>query len=303
MMLLGLISVASFSFALAFFADTPALMLRLIAWTIFVDLIATGALTASLFWWATNRFLRDRNASDKERVEWAYCFDVHLNSWLVLFGYVYLLCYILLPVLIVPHSFVSTLLANGIYAAGITHYTVESFVHRFCVVGLLKGLFSVCDVCGIFVASVFEEHKCHVGSCRRRFGGADAAHALSQIQCGHFRDELEIFVIACFIFQMNFEDSKVDPESVLFPKRQSTLQTTKKEHAITNLNVETCKCYSIVFSFFFALPVGMNELNVFDDSMKSFPQSLFFFTNSITLSGIFFSEKNEQSLSHLNDKH
>ena len=119
------ITVASCSFGIAFFSDTPLLMLRIIAWTIFVDLVATGLVTATLFWWATNKFLRDRSANDKERVEWMYCLDIHFNGWCVLFVYVYLLCYILLPVLIVPHSFVSTLLANGIYAAGITHYTVR----------------------------------------------------------------------------------------------------------------------------------------------------------------------------------
>jgi len=126
LLLAGLIVVASFSFGLAFFSDAPLTMLRIISWTVFVDLVATGVLTATLLWWASNRWLRDRGTA--ERVEWAYCFDVHCNSWFVLFLYVYVLCYVLLPALIVPHSWISTLLANTLYAAATTHYMYATFV-------------------------------------------------------------------------------------------------------------------------------------------------------------------------------
>jgi hypothetical protein len=126
LLLSGLIVVASFSFGLAFFSDAPLTMLRIISWTVFVDLVATGVLTATLLWWASNRWLRDRGTA--ERVEWAYCFDVHCNSWFVLFLYVYVLCYVLLPALIVPPSWISTLLANTLYAAATTHYMYATFV-------------------------------------------------------------------------------------------------------------------------------------------------------------------------------
>jgi hypothetical protein len=93
---------------------------------VFVDLVATGVVTASIFWNVSNRWLRERGSSEK--VEWAYCFDVHCNAWFVLFLYVYILTYILLPALIVPNSWISTLLANSIYAAATTHYLFITFV-------------------------------------------------------------------------------------------------------------------------------------------------------------------------------
>ncbi len=58
----------------------------------------------------------------------AYCFDIHCNAWLCLFLYVYVLVYALLPFLIVPSSWLSTLVANAIYACGIAHYFYVTFL-------------------------------------------------------------------------------------------------------------------------------------------------------------------------------
>lgn len=126
LILSAMISIASFCFGFAFFADTPLTMLRIIVWTVFVDLVGTGVLSATFFWYVCNRWLRDRSGTEK--VEWQFCFDVHCNSWLVLFLYVYLLVYALLPALIVPNSWISTILANSIYAAATTHYLYITFV-------------------------------------------------------------------------------------------------------------------------------------------------------------------------------
>ena len=83
-------------------------------------------MSATFFWYVCNRWLRDRTGTEK--VEWQYCFDVHCNAWLVLFLYLYVLEYALLPALIVPNSWISTVLGNSIVAAGTTHYLYITFV-------------------------------------------------------------------------------------------------------------------------------------------------------------------------------
>lgn len=125
-LLMCFIAVASLAFALAFFADTPATVVRILVWTVVVDLLATGAAAATLGWLVANRWMRASPTAPA--VEWAYCFDIHCNAWFCLFLYVYLGVYALLPLLIVPSSWPATLLANSLYAAGITHYCYVTFL-------------------------------------------------------------------------------------------------------------------------------------------------------------------------------
>ena len=62
--------------------------------------------------------------------------------------------YLLLPALIVPHSWSSTFLANTIYALGITHYFYSTFV-GFSSVPFLKStnllLWPVIGVCVVII--------------------------------------------------------------------------------------------------------------------------------------------------------
>jgi hypothetical protein len=58
-------------------------LIEFILWVVFIDCIGVGVLIASLYWYVSNRFLI-RNATSNQDVEWAYCFDVHLNAFLPL---------------------------------------------------------------------------------------------------------------------------------------------------------------------------------------------------------------------------
>jgi hypothetical protein len=58
-------------------------ILKLIVWVVLIDCIGVGILIASVYWYLTNRFLLKNNKSNQD-VEWAYCFDVHLNAFLPL---------------------------------------------------------------------------------------------------------------------------------------------------------------------------------------------------------------------------
>ena len=56
-------------------------IIKLIFWVVFIDCIGVGIMIASAYWYLTNKFLLKNNKND---VEWAYCFDVHLNAFLPL---------------------------------------------------------------------------------------------------------------------------------------------------------------------------------------------------------------------------
>ena len=58
-------------------------LIKFVIWVVFVDYIGVGLLIASLYWFIANKFLL-KNPSSSQDVEWAYCFDVHLNAFLPL---------------------------------------------------------------------------------------------------------------------------------------------------------------------------------------------------------------------------
>lgn len=48
-------------------------------YVIFMDSIGMGLLVATFFWFVTNTFMKVK--SNPQDVEWAYCFDIHLNAF------------------------------------------------------------------------------------------------------------------------------------------------------------------------------------------------------------------------------
>lgn len=58
-------------------------LIKFVIWVVLVDCIGIGLLIASIYWYISNRFLL-KNANSNQDVEWAYCFDVHLNACLPL---------------------------------------------------------------------------------------------------------------------------------------------------------------------------------------------------------------------------
>lgn len=56
------------------------LMVKFVIWVVFVDCIGVGLVIASIYWLVSNKFLI-KNPKLNFDVEWAYCFDVHLNAF------------------------------------------------------------------------------------------------------------------------------------------------------------------------------------------------------------------------------
>lgn len=64
--------------------------------------------------------------SGEESLEWAYCFDIHCNSFLVIWLNLYLIQFICLPILTM-NNFFSRFLGNSLYLVTFCYYCVNSF--------------------------------------------------------------------------------------------------------------------------------------------------------------------------------
>ena len=53
---------------------------KFLLWVVLFDCIGVGVLVATLLWLISNHFLLNKRHIESSPVEWAYCFDVHLNA-------------------------------------------------------------------------------------------------------------------------------------------------------------------------------------------------------------------------------
>ncbi|VBB29987.1 unnamed protein product [Acanthocheilonema viteae] len=94
-------------------------------WVVFIDCIGVGILIATILWFVSNRFLRRVEDQD---VEWAYCFDVHLNAFFPML----MLLHVLLPLtfshLIGFDAFLPRLFGNTIWFVAIVYYIYITFL-------------------------------------------------------------------------------------------------------------------------------------------------------------------------------
>ncbi|CAN0169536.1 unnamed protein product [Phaeothamnion confervicola] len=81
-----------------------------------------GVMAASLGRWLANGYLlQHRSHSVEQVVEWLYAFDIHCNSFFPLFILLYVVQFLLLPVLL-GKSFLALILSNTLYAVAFSLY-------------------------------------------------------------------------------------------------------------------------------------------------------------------------------------
>lgn len=127
MLLAGTLLVCSILFAMTE-QLTFVQFLKFFAWIVLVDCISVGLVVATCLWAFSNACLLRPNAPRHENVEWAYCFDVHLNAC---FPYVVLL-HMLMPILYIPiihfSGFIPTLIGNTLWLAAACYYVYITFL-------------------------------------------------------------------------------------------------------------------------------------------------------------------------------
>lgn len=130
-----LLLVAVVAWSLAFADRSPLAMLQLFMYVVTIDFLAVGAILASVGWWLANAYLHESPArvddwsaeSRRELVEWRYAFDVHCNAFVPLFLLLYVLQYMLLPILLRP-GMLASLLSNTLYAGAFSVYHYLTFL-------------------------------------------------------------------------------------------------------------------------------------------------------------------------------
>ncbi|ODV77876.1 UNC-50-domain-containing protein [Suhomyces tanzawaensis NRRL Y-17324] len=123
------------------YSPTVIDIVRLILYMVVVDFYLTGMVIATVSWFLTNRlynsdFLRNnpftrgglatRASGSNGYIEWGFCFDIHCNSFLIIWCLLYMLQFLLLPLLRIKGSIISLLLGNTLYFASIGYYFVMS---------------------------------------------------------------------------------------------------------------------------------------------------------------------------------
>ncbi|KAK9319997.1 UNC-50 family-domain-containing protein [Lipomyces orientalis] len=109
-------------------------IIRLMFNIVFVDFLLIGSIIATIGWLLAGRFLRQRStrgimsmAQQDNKLEWAYCFDVHCNSFLIIWFSLYVLQFVMLPIIIKDNWF-SLLLGNSLYLGAFSYYVVITYL-------------------------------------------------------------------------------------------------------------------------------------------------------------------------------
>ncbi|KAK6453976.1 UNC-50 [Scheffersomyces xylosifermentans] len=109
-------------------------VLKLIVYMVLVDFYLTGIVIATVSWFITNKLFNNTYGSlgaaskyNLNYIEWGFCFDIHCNSFLIIWCLLYLVQFMLLPLLRIKKSFFSLILGNSLYFGSIGYYFVITF--------------------------------------------------------------------------------------------------------------------------------------------------------------------------------
>jgi len=119
------VSSAGFGLVLSLsFLQTFFLLLYVVA----VDVIAVAIVFSTVIWYVCNKYLLKPGVSQENRVEWGYCFDIHLNA---LFPLLVLLhgVVILLYHAVIQHDYaISMVLGNTLWLTALGYYIYITFL-------------------------------------------------------------------------------------------------------------------------------------------------------------------------------
>lgn len=103
--------------------------LQILFWMVLVDFYFVGLLVATVLWYLTNKFLTGQRTvhNVEQNVEWAYCFDVHCNSFVPVFMINYLLQLLLVSILF-HDTIYSRILGNTMYLVSVFAYIYITFL-------------------------------------------------------------------------------------------------------------------------------------------------------------------------------
>ncbi|CAM9527186.1 unnamed protein product [Chrysoparadoxa australica] len=117
-----LLVVACVAFGLAFQVRGFWSYIGLICHSVLLHWLLMGVVVATIGRAVANAYLlQHRSHSVEQTVEWLYAFDVHCNSFFLMFMLLYVVQFLLLPILL-RENFIALLMSNALYAAGFSIY-------------------------------------------------------------------------------------------------------------------------------------------------------------------------------------
>ncbi|KAI8393002.1 Protein GMH1 [Nakaseomyces glabratus] len=148
-----LISISSVFWSLFYYNHSLWKCLQSIFNLIFVHFFLFGFATATFFWITLNQPRFKFKSASSSNIEWAYCFDVHCNAFLVILVALYYLRFLLLPL-----KFLGVLVPNTLFCASTIHYFILTF-YGYSQLPFLKNisfiLFPTIVLCILFVVGLF----------------------------------------------------------------------------------------------------------------------------------------------------
>jgi hypothetical protein len=132
---------------------------RYIIWEVLVHYLLFGMCIATLMWYLTNRYLlaRGLSHSTRQEVEWLHAFDIHCNAFFPLFLLLYVVQYMLLPILL-SDAFFPRILSNSLWALACGYYHYINFI-GYLELPILNNqeyfLYPIAVVVALLVLSVF----------------------------------------------------------------------------------------------------------------------------------------------------
>lgn len=109
------------------YSPTVLGIFRLMLYMVVVDFLVTGVVVSSVAYIFTNKVLRKPAQHAEVPLEWAYCFDVHCNSFFVVFLWLYILQFLILPI-VNRENWLCVILGNTLYFVSFVHYSVMTFL-------------------------------------------------------------------------------------------------------------------------------------------------------------------------------
>ena len=147
----GWLFVASIIFSVAL-ALTFFEFVKLLIWVIFIDCIGFGLLVAGILSFFVNKYLRfPGGEKNKESVEFAYAFDVHLNAFFPLLIILHIIQLLYAP--LAPHvsQFIGRFFGNSLWLIAFVYYFYITFL-GYSALPFLRGTVVILwPLLGIFI--------------------------------------------------------------------------------------------------------------------------------------------------------
>jgi len=106
--------------------------IRLFLYIVVVDCIMCGLAIASFIWFLSNKYLLKPGVPQDSKVEWGYCFDVHLNALFPLLVLLHGVMILLYHAVIGQPWTISMVLGNTIWLIALGYYNYVTFLGFSC---------------------------------------------------------------------------------------------------------------------------------------------------------------------------